>query len=48
MRTILKSSFFWEVAGGFVLGTLGVLALQPANAAFAARTPVSATMAAAR
>jgi hypothetical protein len=32
MRSILKSSFIWQFAGGFVLGTIGLVALQPAEA----------------
>ena len=32
MRTILKSSFFWQFAGGFALGAVGLLTLQPAEA----------------
>jgi len=32
MRSIVKSSFFWQFSGGFVLGAIGLLALQPAEA----------------
>jgi hypothetical protein len=32
MTHVLKSSFFRRFAGGFVLGTLGMFALQPAEA----------------
>ena len=32
MTNPLKSSFFRRFAGGFVLGTLGVVSLQPAEA----------------
>ena len=32
MRKLLQSSFLWQVAGGFVLGTVGMVALQPADA----------------
>ncbi len=28
----LKSSVLWQFAGGFVLGTVGLVALQPADA----------------
>lgn len=28
----LKSSFVWQFAGGFVLGAIGLVALQPADA----------------
>lgn len=27
-----KTSFFWQFAGGFVIGTVGLLAFQPASA----------------
>ena len=32
MRTILKNSFIWQFGGGFVLGAIGLVALQPADA----------------
>ena len=32
MRSIVKSSFFWQFSGGFVLGALGSLVMQPAEA----------------
>ena len=32
MRRIVKSSFFWQFSGGFVLGAIGLLAMQPAEA----------------
>ncbi|MDQ0839109.1 MULTISPECIES: hypothetical protein [Sphingomonas] len=32
MRSIVKSSFFWQFSGGFVLGAIGLLAMQPAEA----------------
>jgi len=32
MRTVFKSSFFWQFSGGFVLGAIGLLTLQPAEA----------------
>ena len=32
MTKILKSSFFHRFAAGFLLGTIGVVALQPAEA----------------
>ena len=31
MRSIVKSDFFWPFAGGFVLGTIGLFALQPTD-----------------
>ncbi|CUS44099.1 MAG: hypothetical protein V4610_03305 [Pseudomonadota bacterium] len=33
MRAILKEAFFWRFAGGFAIGAIGLLILQPANAA---------------
>ena len=33
MRAILKEAFFWRFAGGFVLGAISLLILQPADAA---------------
>jgi len=32
MRSLIKSSFLWQFTGGFMLGALGLLALQPAEA----------------
>lgn len=32
MRAILKDGFFWRFAGGFVIGAIGLLILQPAEA----------------
>ena len=32
MRAILKDGFFWRFAGGFVIGAIGLLVLQPAQA----------------
>jgi hypothetical protein len=32
MTSFLKSSFVWQFAGGFVLGAIGLVALQPAEA----------------
>lgn len=29
MRAFLKSSFVWQFAGGFLLGAVGLLTLQP-------------------
>lgn len=31
MLNIFKSSFTWQFAGGFVLGAIGLVALQPAD-----------------
>jgi len=32
MRAILKEAFFWRFAGGFAIGAIGLLILQPADA----------------
>jgi hypothetical protein len=31
MIRLLKTSFVWQFAGGFVLGAVGLLALHPAD-----------------
>lgn len=31
MTRLLKSSFLWQFAGGFVLGAVGLFALHPAD-----------------
>ncbi len=43
MIKILKSSLLWQLTGGFVIGTVGMLALQPAAATgFAHHAPIAA------
>lgn len=42
MLKILKSSLLWQISGGFVLGTLGILAFQPAEATRTFTSNVSA------
>lgn len=32
MRSILKSGFFWQFAGGFALGATALVSLHPAAA----------------
>ena len=32
MRILFKSSFLWQFAGGFALGAVGLVAMQPADA----------------
>jgi len=32
MRKVIKSGFFWQFVGGFAIGAVGVVTLQPANA----------------
>ncbi|MEG3163512.1 hypothetical protein U1701_02780 [Sphingomonas sp. PB2P19] len=41
MRNILSSSFLWQFAGGFVLGAIGLVALQPAAETQALRSHVA-------
>lgn len=42
MTKVLKSSLLWQVLGGFVVGTLGIIAFQPAEATRALTSHVSA------
>ncbi len=32
MRKVIKSGFFWQFVGGFAIGAVGVVTLQPASA----------------
>ena len=32
MRSFLKSTFLWQFAGGFLLGAVGMVTLQPQGA----------------
>ena len=41
MRSIVKSSFLWQFSGGFVLGAVGLIALQPAAETQALRSHVA-------
>lgn len=41
MRSIIKSSFLWQFSGGFVLGALGLIVLQPAAETQALRAHVA-------
>lgn len=43
MVDLLKSSFIWQFAGGFLLGAVGLFALHPAEATAAAPAPVVQT-----
>lgn len=43
MRSIITSGFLWRFVGGFALGTIGLFALQPAEATRGIDHPVSAT-----
>ena len=42
MTRLLKSSFVWQFAGGFVLGAVGLLALHPADRDMQPTTPTAA------
>ncbi|MEG3153048.1 hypothetical protein U1769_24405 [Sphingomonas sp. ZT3P38] len=42
MRAILKDGFFWRFAGGFVIGAISLLVLQPAEATVPAERPALA------
>lgn len=42
MTRLLKSSFVWQFAGGFVLGAVGLLTLHPAHADVVTGTPAAA------
>ena len=39
MPALLKSSFVWQFAGGFLLGAVGLVALHPGEATAAAPAP---------
>lgn len=41
MIRLLKTSFVWQFAGGFVLGAVGLLALHPAQADLPLDAPVA-------
>jgi hypothetical protein len=45
MRSIIKSSFLWQFSGGFVLGAIGLVVLQPAAETQALRTHVASIVA---
>ncbi|WP_198355958.1 hypothetical protein [Sphingomonas sp. TX0522] len=40
MRNMFNSRFFWKFLGGFAIGAIGVVTLQPASAQHA--QPISA------
>lgn len=45
MIKLLKSGLLWQLTAGFAIGTVGMFALQPANASVpAAPATVSATL----
>lgn len=41
MRSVLKSGFFWQFAGGFALGALALVTLHPTEGARATTTTES-------
>ena len=43
MTDVLKSSFVWQFAGGFLLGAVGLFALHPAEASAAPSAPTVQT-----
>lgn len=43
MFGLLKSSFTWQFAGGFLLGAIGLVALHPGEARAASPAPVVQT-----
>jgi hypothetical protein len=42
MRKLMKSDFFWRFVGGFAIGAVGVVTLQPAHAQHHAATSAPA------
>lgn len=42
MVSLLKSSFLWQFAGGFLLGAAGLVALHPGAAHAAIAAPIHA------
>lgn len=43
MPNVMKSSFVWQFAGGFVLGAVGLVALHPGQSETVRAAPVAAT-----
>ncbi len=41
MLGLLKSSFVWQFAGGFLLGAVGLVALHPSTASASIDAPVA-------
>ena len=48
MRKMFKSRFFWQFAGGFAIGAVGVVTLQPASAQGAQPLPAASPIVATR
>ncbi|WP_165800944.1 MULTISPECIES: hypothetical protein [Bacteria] len=41
MRNMFNSRFFWKFLGGFAIGAIGVVTLQPASAQLAQPIPAA-------
>jgi hypothetical protein len=41
MLNLFRTSFFWQFAGGFLLGAVGLFALHPAEATKAPAAPTA-------
>ena len=48
MRKVIKSGFFWQFVGGFAIGAVGVVTLQPASAQHLQPIPAASPIVAAR
>ena len=48
MRNIINSRFFWKFIGGFAVGAIGVVTLQPASAEQAQPIPAASPIVQAR
>lgn len=48
MRNVLNSRFFWKFIGGFAIGAIGVVTLQPASAQQAQPIPAASPIVQAR
>ena len=44
MRGVIKSSFLWQFVGGFVIGAVGLVTRQPADATQTLTDRVAAVM----
>jgi hypothetical protein len=47
MRKVIKSGFFWQFVGGFAIGAVGVVTLQPASAQIVQPIPAASPIVAA-
>ncbi len=48
MRNMFNSRFFWKFLGGFAIGAIGVVTLQPASAEQAQAAPAASPIVQAR